>query len=100
MAVACSQTGFEFGSATNAALKMALIPCRNLQDKFLRSKTKGHHSQTDHKSVHQYIMWLKPSKRETVHDLSQRDHFKQFNNIKIKFTYVSLINNYRTNDPP
>ena len=28
--------------------------CRNFQGKFRRSRTKGHHSQIDHKSVHQY----------------------------------------------
>ena len=38
------------------------------------------------------ITWLKPSKREIVHDLSQRDHFRQFINIKRKVTYVYLIN--------
>ena len=59
MAFACSQTGFGFGSTMDAALKIALIPCRNLQGKFLRSKTKGHRSQTDHKSVHQYYHVVK-----------------------------------------
>ena len=46
------------------------------------------------------ITWLKPLKMETVHDLSQRDHFRKFINIKRKVTYVSLINSYWTNDPP
>ena len=59
---------------------------------------------TAHKQItNQYtsiITWLKPSKREIVHNLSQRNHFKQFINIKRKVTYVSLINSYRKNDPP
>ena len=28
---------------------LALIPCSNIKGKFLRSRTKGHRSQTDHK---------------------------------------------------
>ena len=32
--------------------QIALIPCRNLQGKFLRQNTKGHCSQTDHRSIH------------------------------------------------
>ena len=51
---------------------------------------------TAHKQItNQYtniITWLKPSKRETVHGLSQCSHFRQFINIKRKVTYVSLIN--------
>ena len=46
------------------------------------------------------ITWLKPSKREIVHGLSQRGHFRQFINVKRKVTYVSLINGFQTNDPP
>ena len=51
---------------------------------------------TTHKQItNQYtsiITWLKPSKRETVHGLSQRGQFRQYLNIKRKVTYVSLIN--------
>ena len=43
---------------------------------------------TAHKQItNQYtsiITWLKPSKRETVHALSQRGHFREFINIKEK----------------
>ena len=59
---------------------------------------------TAHKHItNQYtsiITWLKPSKRETIHALSQRGHFREFINIKRKVTYVSLINGYQTKDPP
>ena len=41
---------------------------------------------TAHKQIkNQYtniITWLKPSKRETVHAMSQRGHFREFINIK------------------
>ena len=59
---ACIQTSFRFSSTTDATLKIALIPCRNLQGKFHRSRTKGHCSQTDHKSVHQYNHMVKTLK--------------------------------------
>ena len=36
MTVACSQTDLGFGSTMDAALKMDLMPCRNLQGNFLR----------------------------------------------------------------
>ena len=79
-------------------ISLPYLRCRNLQGKFLRSNTKGHCSQTDQKSVHQYITWLKPSKRETVHDLSQRGHIRQFINIKKKnyicFSHKRLSNKW------
>ena len=59
---------------------------------------------TSHKQItNKYtsiITWLKPLKRETIHALSQCGHFREFINIKIKVTYVYLINGYWTNDPP
>ena len=69
--------------------QIALIPCRNLQGKFLRQNTKGHRSHTDHRSIHQYFTWLKPSKTETVPGLSQHDHFRQFINKRMKI-YISF----------
>ena len=42
--------------------QIALIPCRNLQGKFLRQNTKGHCSQIDHRSIHQYFDVVKTLK--------------------------------------
>ena len=82
MIVACSQIGLGFGSTTDAALKIALIPCRNYRLSSLDKETKV----TAKKYItNQYIgiiTWLKPSKRETVHGLSQHGHFRQFINMK------------------
>ena len=63
-----------------------------------KPKVTAHKQITNHYT--NIITWLKPSKRKTVHGLSQSGHFRQFINIKRKITYVSLINGYGTNDPP
>ena len=90
----------DFDQKMDATLKIALIPCRNLQGNLYRYRTKGHHSQIDHKSVHQYNHVVKTLKEGNSPRLSQRGHFREFINIKRKVTDVSLINGYRTNDPP
>ena len=70
--------------------QIALIPCRNLQGKFLRQNTK---KDTAHKQItDQYtsiLTWLKPSERETVHGLRQRGYYRQFINKRMKI-YISF----------
>jgi len=61
--------------------QIALIPCRNLQGKFLRQNTKRTPLTTRSQiNTPVFCTWLKPSERETVHGLSQHIHFRQFIN--------------------
>ena len=43
---------------------------------------------------------LTPSKRETVHNMRQRGHFRKFINKRMKIYIIFSHNGYSTNDPP
>ena len=82
--------------------QIALIPCRNLQGKFLRKNTKRTPLTTRSQiNTPVFLTWLKPSKRETVHGLSQRGYYRQFINQRMKI-YISFLSctDYPNNDPP
>jgi len=67
-----------------------LIPCRNLQGKFLRKNTKRTPLTTRSQiNTPVFLTWLKPSKREIVHGLCQRGHYRQFINQRMKI-YISF----------
>ena len=65
---------------------------------------KGHCSQPDLKSIHQYF-WrgLNPQSamRETLHGLSQRGYYRQYINQRMKI-YISFLSctDYPNTDPP
>jgi hypothetical protein len=47
------------------------------------------HNQTKYQYTHDFT-WLKPSKRETIHNHSQCDHLRQHINAKEKYVHKSF----------